>query len=151
MTVSTTFKAAFYQQQTDEVDLAIIEIDHADLASPLRFVNNTENITSGGDEYLAAGFDIKLPDDDGHTTISVCNIDRVMVQTIRSISSRPTITLSVVLASDPDTVELGPYVMELADVVFDAFVITGTLTFDDFLDEPYPGDKFTPGQFPGLF
>jgi len=151
MTVSTTFKAAAYAQQTDEVALVILAIAHSDLAATIRVVNNTENVTSGGDEYLAAGFDIKLPNDDGRTTISVCNIDRIMVNAIRSISSRPTVTMSVILASDPDTIEVGPYVMELSEVTFDAFTVTGTLTFDDFLDEPFPGDKFTPGQFPGLF
>jgi len=151
MTVSATFKAAAYAQQTNEVVLVILEIDHDDLAAPIRVVNNTENITSGGDEYLAAGFDIKLPDDDGKTTISVCNVDRIMVQAIRSISSRPTVTISVILASDPDTIEVGPYIMELSEVSYDAFTVTGTLTFDNFLDEPFPGDKFNPGIFPGLF
>ena len=151
MTVSATFKAVAYAQQTNEVVLVILEIDHDDLAAPIRVVNNTENITSGGDEYLAAGFDIKLPDDDGKTTISVCNVDRIMVQAIRSISSRPTVTISVILASDPDTIEVGPYIMELSEVSYDAFTVTGTLTFDNFLDEPFPGDKFNPGIFPGLF
>jgi len=151
MTVSQTFKAAAYAQQTDEVALVILAISHADLAATIRVVNNTENITSGGNEYLAAGFDIKLPDDDGKTTITICNVDRIMVQAIRSIESRPTVTMSVILADHPDTVEVGPYIMELSEATFDAFTVTGILTFDDFLDEPYPGDKFTPGQFPGLF
>ena len=151
MTVSNTFKAAHYQQQTDEVNLIIVEIDHTDLDTPIRVVNNTENVTSGGDEYLAAGFNIKLPNDDGHTSIDVCNIDRVMVNAIRSISTRPTVSLSVILASDPNTVEVGPYVMELADVGYDAFTVYGKLSFDDFLDEPYGGDVFTPGQYIGLF
>jgi len=151
MTVSATFKAAAYAQQTSEVFLKLLTIEHDDLASPIRVVDNTENIESNGETYLAAGFDVKLPDDDGRTTLSVCNVDRVMVQAIRSIDSSPTISLSVIMASDPDTIEVGPFVMQLVDVGYDAFTISGTLSFDDFLIEPYPGDTFSPGQFKGLF
>lgn len=155
MTVSQTFKQAFFQQQTDEVPLLILTIAHADLASPIRVVNNTENITSGGNVYVAFPFEIKLPnlssEDMPRATITICNVDRQIVQAIRSISSKPDITLSLILAGDPNTIEVGPYEFKLSGVSYDAFTVEGTLSYDNFLDEPYPGDKFTPGQFPGLF
>lgn len=155
MTVTQTFKAAAYQQQTDEVPLVILTIDHDDLGSPIRYVNNNEDIVSNGDTYSKAGFDIKTPkrspDELPRATISVCNVDREVIIAIRSISTKPDITISKILASDPDTVEEGPYEFKLSGVEYDAFVVSGNLTFDDIFDEPYPGDIFTPANAPGLF
>lgn len=150
MTVSNTFKSAFYGQHTDALPLMRIDIDHADLPSPLRYVNNTENVTSGGNVYLAAGFEARLPDKKGKARIRICNVNRAVVQAIRSITGKPTITLAVILHADPDTIEHGPFVMTLSDVGWTAITVDGYLSFDDFLDEPCPGDTFTPGTYPGL-
>ena len=154
MTVSSAYKAAFFAQQTNEVLLAILEISHADITT-IRVVNNTENITSGGDEYIAFPFECRLPnlsaEDIPRATINICNVDRQIVQAVRSISSRPDISLSLILASDPDTIEVGPFDFKLADVDYDVLTVGGSLTMDDFFDETYPGDRFTPGQYAGLF
>lgn len=151
MTVTDDFKTAFYAQQTGECPLVLLKIDHDDLASPIYVVNNGANITSNGTEYTAFPFEIKMPDADMRAELSICNVDRQIVLAIRTISSPAEVTISVILASDPDTVEVGPYVFGLTDVSFDAFTVRGRLSFDEFYDEPYPGDRFTPGQFSGLF
>lgn len=172
MTVSDTFKAAMYQQQTDEVLLALIVIAHDDLASPIRVCSNVEDITQGGivyddegvvttdagtvtdgsgDTYTAFPFEVELPDPEGLAILSICNVDRQIVEAIRTIDSPPTVTLSLVLADSPDVVEAGPFEFELTDVTYDALIVSGTLSFDHFLDEIWPGDRFTPGQFAGLF
>jgi hypothetical protein len=154
MTVSSTFKAALFGQQTGEALLVLLAIDHDDMASTLYVVNNTENITSNAQEYIAFPFETKLPDfSQGipKAQLTISNVDRQIVQTIRSITSKPTVTLSVVLSSTPDTIEYGPLDFEMDNVQWNVFVVTGTLSFENIHDEPYGGDRFTPNMFPGLF
>jgi len=43
-TVSTTFREAFWADETDKVALLLLELNHADLASPYRFALNTEKV-----------------------------------------------------------------------------------------------------------
>lgn len=153
--VSSTLKAAVYGQETSEVFLVILEIDHDDLASPIRVVNNYENITSNGDTYTGYPFEINLPDDTeegpGDVELRIDNVDRAIVQAVRDISGAATAELSVVLASDPDTIEVGPYSMTVREASYTSLVVTGTLTVEDILNEPYPGDLITPQNFPGMF
>lgn len=177
--VSQTFKTAAYAQETGEVLLAIAEITSTELSEPLRFVNNNEDITiptavldelgdpvldefgevvydeSGGFEYLAFPFEIKLPDMNADApprgTITICNVDQQIVQAIRSVTTPLVICLSQVLASTPIITEDGPYDFKLENIVADVFNITGDLILNSYYDEPYPGDRFTPGQYAGLF
>ena len=71
---SQTYLEAAVAQETDEVYLALVTISHEDLAAlgvdypdlgvsggALRFVNNTQDITSRGDVFKAYGFDLSLP------------------------------------------------------------------------------------------
>lgn len=153
--VSTTYKAASFSQETDQVFLGLLEIDQAALPAPIRIVNNTENVTHNGNLYTAFPFEFTLPQDSDENmpaaTISVDNVDRQIVEMIRSMTGPATVTVTVVLASSPDVIEAGPYVMTLRDTGYDAYQVTGRLDVEDMLNEPYPADSFTPNTFPGLF
>lgn len=61
------------------------------------------------------------------------------------------VTLSLVMASTPDTIEAGPFTFNLREVEYDAEFVSGNLLFEDILNEPFPADSFTPARFPGLF
>lgn len=160
--LSTAFKQAMFAQETGELFLALIEISHADLGAndPLRFVNNNEDVDSnlGGATtytFTAFPFEITLVGESEGTlpavTLTICNVDRRIVEAVRTISSAPTVSLYVALASTPDTIEIGPIELTLSPVEYNAFVVTGTLTGDDILNEPYPGDRFTIQNVPGLY
>jgi len=153
--VSAVAQQAVFAQETGEVFLILLEILHADLPAPIRVVNNSVSIVSGGDTYLPFPFEIDLPSDtdDVITTarLTISNVDRQIVSAVRSITTSPIATITIVLASSPDTVEVGPYEFTLSDVTYDADKVTGTLTFDDALDLRIPADRFRPSLFPGLF
>jgi hypothetical protein len=153
--VSSTFKAAAFAPETDQIYLLLLVIDHADLAQPIRVVNNYADVVSNGDTYIGCPFEITLPPDNDESLsaaqLAIQNVDRQIVQAVREIDSAPDVTLSVVLAASPNTIEAGPYAMTLRDVSYDALVVTGSLSVEDMMNEPYPGDFFTPGEFPGLF
>jgi len=70
---------------------------------------------------------------------------------LRGIEAQPTINLSVVLASDPDTVEIGPIAFKLKSIEYDALTITGELGLRDMYNEGVPKDSFDPNTAPGLF
>jgi len=153
--LSQTALEAVLAPQTEQVFLVLVEIDHETLAGPLRFVRNTEPITHNGNTYDPVAFDINLPasGEDGtpRASITIDNVDRRLTDTIRSVTSRPTITLKIVLASSPDTVELGPAEFKLERVSYDEMQIEGDLVYEDFLTLEYPADQFDPFNFPGLF
>lgn len=152
---SATFRAAVNAQETGEVFIVLVEIDHADMADPVRLSSDAVDTTSNGAVYTAYPFDITLPDDpeEGITRarITIDNIHREQINWIRNLASSPTLTISIVLASDPDTVEAQYGNFELTNVQYDALTITGDLGITSFMGEPYPGDSFLPSKFPGLF
>lgn len=154
--VSATFEAAVYAQETSEVFHILLAISHTDMSATLRFVSNSEDVTSDGDTYTAFPFKIDFPPADGEDQLPsvqlvIDNIDRSIIEELRSIDSAPTVAVSVVLASDPDTVECGPLSFTLKTIDYDAKLITAELGFEDILNEPFPAGTFTPTDFGGLF
>lgn len=153
--MSSNAIVAAFSQETDKVYLVILKIDHANLSSPIYVVNNTENVTSNGDEYIAFPFKIEMPGDTSEEVVkvrlSISNVDRSIVQAVRTCTSRPSVDLSVVLYDSPNTIEAGPFSFSLVGASWDELVVSGELSYEDILNEPYPGDRFSPAEYPGLF
>lgn len=154
MTVTAAFREAAFAPETGATPLFLLKIEHESLAEPIRVVNNQTDIVSDGETYVGLAFEIDLPsetDDQSRVNVRIDNVDRVIVDSLRAVTGRPTFTLSVVLADTPDQVEAGPYAMTLSEADYDAGQVTGVLVFEDILAEPFPGDSFVPSRFPGLF
>lgn len=161
---SVTFRQAVYGQQTDEVLLVLLKIDHEDFSGlgldPLRFTNDgvdtISDVDGGSETYVAYPFKIVLPSnvESGitHGSIVIDNINRDIVSAIRQIGSEPCeVSIWVVLASSPDTVEAEFTGFRFAKISYNDFDVSGEITIESFLNEPFPGDTFLPGTFPGLF
>ena len=153
--LSLAARRAVNAQETAEVFLLLLTLDHPDLAEPIRVVNNLEPIISRGHSFVAYPFEIALPDEDPDTvarvTLRIDNVDREIVRSLRSITSPLSVSLEVVMAASPDTVEAGPFNMTLAAAEYDALTVTGELAFEDVLNEPFPGHSYVPGEYPGIF
>ena len=153
--LSATARAAISAQETGEVFLILITIAHAELTPTLYFVNNMENIVSRGNTYLGWPFQLALPEEREDTVptvqLRIDNVDRRIMEGIRMLSDAPTVSLEVILASEPDTVEAGPFAFSLRGVEYDALIIQGTLSPEDILNEPAVAFTFSPRFFPGLF
>ena len=153
--LSTAAKNSIYSQETSLAWFIILELDHADLSSPIRVVNNDVDIVSNGDTYSAFPFQVTLPDEreDRPPTVRLVigNVDLQIVTALLSITSAPTVDLSVVTSNDYDTLEVGPLSFNLKDVSYDSIVVEGNLVFEPILDEPFPANRFIPSSFPGLF
>lgn len=154
-TLSSGMLQALLAGSTGEAIPVLLELSHPTLATPIRAVANHEPITSNGVEYLAYPFECTIGgDEEGRPPtgrLRIDNVDRSIVQAIRGIQGEPiSITLSVVLSSTPDQVEVGPLRYKLRSADYDAGTVEGELQLEDVLNEPVPGHRFTPGDFPGL-
>jgi hypothetical protein len=146
--------ASINAQETDEVWLTLLTIDSPELAQPLRFVNNNASVESRGNVYLAFPFEVEFPGQDeenpGEARLMIDNVDRAIVNFIRTISSPPEVTMEVVLGSSLDTVEASFENMTLRNVTYDAKTVSGLLKFEDIVIEPVTY-AMTPERFPGQF
>src|SRR3990167_2193641 len=141
--------------QTDEAFLLLLTISHADLATPIRVSSDAVNTVSNGETFIPFPFSLSLPDEvtdsPPSVRLSIDNVDRTIMGTIREIDTPLSIRLEVVAASSPDDVLAGPFDFSLRQADGDAASISGELRFEDVLNEPSPAGKFTPAVAPGLF
>lgn len=153
--LSATVKSAIYAHNTAEVFLFLLDISHADLSPTLRLVNNTVNVTSGGNTYTAFPFQIALPDDseEGAPIVQVVfgDVDQTIIPKLRVLKTAPDVTLKVVLNSDLNTSIIPSMTFKLREFSYDAESVTAGLAFDYILDEIVPGYSFTPNTHPALF
>jgi len=154
--VSTAFWQAVTQERTNAVFLMLLTIDHPDLSSPLCLVNNTVAITSRATVYQPFNFAVQLEEekDDGvvgEAKLNIEAVDQVIIQAIRGIDTAPTVLLELIIAADPDTVEVGPFSYDVIEVNYNAQSLSMTLQFQDVMDDEFPALAFTPQFTPGLF
>jgi hypothetical protein len=132
---------------TEEIPLVLAELDHHGWGQPLRLVANTENVVSNGKTYTAAGFEIAMADQveghNGEMRFSLVDADTSTLALLRTTSDVIEVTVSWVLASDPDTVYAGPIDAEIRAAEGQFGMISGALTTYPVLSEnAVAGDRF---------
>lgn len=152
--VSSAGRASLYAQDTAEVWVVLITIEHADLPAPIRICNNTEDVVSDGETFTAWGFSPVLPaETDGELPaieLALDNVDRTFTTALRAITSPITLTEQVVRASDPDDVE-AEFVFESRVIHYEGTSVRIELASESLLIEAFPGDLYTRTTNPGLF
>jgi len=153
--VSLPALQAMLAQHTSAVFLELLTIDHADLASPIRIVNNTESVVSDANTFDPFPFKVTLPQDvedsEPVARLTISNVDQSIITALRTVTSAPTFTLAVVLSDSPSTKEYGPIDLELRDYQVTKDTISLNLAMTNLSQEPYPYLNFDPVNFPGLF
>lgn len=148
---------AVLAQQTDEVPLMCITISHSSFAAPYYLVFDTQPLQRAIAEFEPFAFQLTLaPESEDalpQVQMTIDNIDRKILTAIRTIPAgeRVSMSMEVVLASQPDTVEVGPVDYKFLSIDFDQAQITGTLGFDDDLLNTTLGQTYTPVNSPGIF
>ncbi len=152
---SAAARAALYAPSTGEVFLHLVTIEHDDLATPIRLVDDLVDIVSRGDTYTASGIRPQLPPDTPDELpgidMIIENVEHDLIIALESITTPPTVTIEVIMASTPDTVEAGPFVFDINATKYNATRVTLRLEIERLLSEPYPVGLFTPTMFPMLF
>ncbi len=153
--VSSLTRQALYASETAEVFLILLTLNHESLSVPIRVTSDSIETTSRENTFVAFPFELVLPDDQDNASprakLVIDNIDRQIVQAIRTMSSAPKVLIEIVRAESPDTVEAQFVDFKLTDVFYDAHHVEGVLTIEDFTAEPFPAATFSPSLFPGLF
>lgn len=153
MTISTELRQEAWATSSD-LPLVLLTIDHDSIDPPIRVVNNTEDIESNGEEFIAYPFSIVLPDSQEaappRARLQISNVSREIMQAVRTISSPAQVTIQVIRQDDHDTVEMFYDGMLLVGVRGGAITVEGNLEFEDLMREPYPAVTFSPAEFPGL-
>lgn len=154
-TLSPAAAQAILARETAEVFLVCLTIS-GDGIDTLRAVNNTEPVVRAGGTYHPYPFAAILPEDSDSAsptvTLQVDNVDRQVTRALREYQGIPQCTLEVILASSPDTVEVGPFEFSILGVDYDALLIQVQLGYEeDFLNQAVPAQSYTPTNSPGLF
>lgn len=155
MTYSTAFKLAVLEPNSAEVILWLLTLEHPSTSTIYRFVNNLDAITSRGNSYMAFPFKFILADDDGNTlpqiNIEIDNVNRDLMDILRSYADGLTIKAEIVLASQPDTVEYTIEDLVVKSVQYNAQSVTITAQVEDLMNQKFPAHNYLPRSFAGLF
>ena len=140
--------------------LVCLTIKHAQITpgGALYIVNDIQDLqrTIGAVKTTFVGlpFEVVLPGQEQEQAINAAlridNVDRRIMQAIRGLTGPPTADLEVVLASSPNTVEVGYYAMTMRAVTFDQLYVSSDLSFEQIFVEPV-SLSMTPERFPGMF
>lgn len=153
--LSSKALASMMAEQTDAVWLILLTIDHDDLDAPIRVVNNSEDIVSNAETFIAFPFALTLPEDAAdrlpQVKLTIDVVDQRIIEAVRTLTSPPEVTVQVVLAEQPDVIELEIADLTLRDVDYDDATLTGTLMWEDILSQSYPAPQYLPGTAAGLF
>lgn len=165
MTISDEFRRELFAQESDDVAIMLLTIDDGESPEPIRLSSDattrlstdplTYGTTSRGDVFLYLPFRFVLPQERADVAprveLTIDNIERSLVQVVEAFTAPPRLTIEIVMASDPDYVEVLLPGMILSNISFTAETITATLVRNALDTEPFPFGTFTPRYFPGLF
>lgn len=117
--------------------------------------NTVSNVSGQVKTYQRAAFNLSLPDDtvEGTPTakLDFDAGDITFVRLLRQANNRVKLTLWLVLADDPDTVEYGPAEYESVSFDVSETSVSVSLEAEPILDVQIPGLRYTPAIFPALW
>ena len=170
--VSLNERLAQEAGSTAEIRVALFEITHPELEKPIRLsTDNTERLSSDPlyygtrstwrgaspavDPYLWVIASTLLPSDKDDMpaggNVALENLDAGLVRAVRSYRDMASISMAVVLASSPNLLEAEYTGMEILSADIDAGEIVLTFGREEIEMEPFPADRMTRNNNPGLF
>lgn len=153
-------------RETGKVPVFLLTITHPLLDDPIRLSTDpTTRITevplvygtvSRGETFIYVGMKITVPDDKDRSPpssrITIFDIDQDTIALIRAVSSPPpSVKMEMVLADNPDVVEIDIPKLEIISADYTREVVTLECVIDMLVSESYPAHSFSPAYFPGLF
>jgi len=162
--LSSNAKEALNAQETDEVFIVLLELSHPDFDETIylssdpttTLLDGDYGTVSNGTDYLFFPFEISLPPQDetflGKTVLRIDNVTRDIIREVIQIQGEPiTVTVKIVLGSDPDSIEIEMPSLRMTNVSANATEMQADLYPRVIQDEQWPYDNFSRSDFPGLF
>lgn len=153
---SERFRRALGAVSSADVAVVLLEISHVAMPTPARVVRDTQDLVSGGNTFVAAGFDFTLPDDRGsqapRAEIVIDNVGRELMAWVEASQGGrgAEVRVMVVLRATPDVIEVD-YGLSLESLKVDQSKVVGELGFGNLLDLPAVAVRYDPSTAPGLF
>lgn len=142
-------------QESDDPFLALLTLSHPSFPTTYRFVNNSVDVVSRGETFIAFPFKIRLPVDDGESprdvSVEMDNVDRRLVDFFRSVTGPINVKLEMILGSIPNDVQMEIDELKLQNITYNTKRISGKLLLDNFLNVTMTSEKYAPKTYPGLF
>lgn len=156
MTVSAATAKKLHQVDDNGGVQVLLKIDHASLSAPVRLVNDTRNLVTLGDTYLALPFSVTLPNDKAREVprakLQMENTGRELTGELERLppGAALTATLMVVHRSTPGVVDY-QFTAPLSGVRVDVASVSATMGPDDLMRRPATLLRFDPTSSPALF
>ena len=153
---SQAFRAQLEGINDNDTEIALLTVTHPDLVSPIRVCNDNQDITSGGNLFVAAGFYLTLPDDKDQSTprarLAIDNTGRELMQWLEQAEggSGAQVRIQIIRKSAPNTVEQD-LTVGLQNLDVDLSFVSGELGYEDVMSKPCVGLRYDPVVSPGLF
>ena len=134
----------------------LLEIEHPDLAAPIRVVQGNVDFDHQGNTFQALEFEAHLPEDlergEPRAKLELDNVGRELVQWLEVSRGGAGATARFIQArrADPDTREW-KVVMDLENVDMDPLKVRADLQFDTLANQPAIAVRYTPDTAPGIF
>lgn len=169
--LSLNARLALEEESSAEIEVVLISIEHPELTSPIRLsTDNTERITDDPlvygtrsswrganpalEPYLWIIASAVLPGDaddaPAQATLILENLDTDMVGVVRSFTDLATVSIAVVLASNPDIIEAEWTGLQITAADITSGEISLSLSRDEIELEPFPAGRLSKQRFPGL-
>lgn len=151
---SNKFLSIINSRTPNDVFLFLVTVTYPD-NSVERFVKNYEPITSRGETYQPVSFEVNLPEEP-EDSVPTVNFAFAVTETsalrkLRQSTDLPKLKLEMVLASDPDVVEMGPYEFSIRSFSVEGVAVNVEAGFFPILDLAIPQLTYNPILFRGLF
>ena len=153
---SSEFKSTLAAVSATEAPLVLLEISHPDLSTPIRVINDMQDLTSNGHLFVACPFRCVLPDDyEGQlpkARLAVDNVGRDLMYWIETSSGGQgsSVRFMQIMRSRPDLIEW-EITMNLYNVNVTMQEISADLGFENLFAKPAISMQYRPDNSIGLF
>lgn len=153
---SAQYKSTLAKVSMEESPLILLEINHAELSQPIRVVNDTIDITSNGNSFIAFPFNCTLPDDIENqlprARLSISNVGRDLMYWLETTDGGKgsTAKFQQVMRSRPNQIEW-EITMSLFNVSASNLEVSAELGFENLFTKPAVSISYRPENSIGLF
>ncbi|TCP88912.1 hypothetical protein C8J31_10281 [Rhizobium sp. PP-CC-2G-626] len=170
--ISLDMRRSHDAASTDDIEAILITIEHPVLEKPIRLstdaterLSEEPEITYGTrstlmganpvtDPYLyvlmSADMPSDLEDTPAASTIVLEMVDNKIAELLRSIKTRATVHIALILADNPDQLESEYRDLKLVRHTIDAGEASLMISREAIEDEPHPAGRMSKQRFPGL-
>lgn len=138
----------------EEHMLFLMTITHADLAEPVRVVNDTVSQTALGQTWQGWPLRFKFPGDAEtgiRSELTIQNVSREIGDKIRVLKGTISVQVDLVYKAEPNAAVISLPGLRLRNVEVSATTVTGELTSFGSTAVGWPAGRATPARTPGLF